>query len=370
MTGTSFAAIVVTYESAAHVEPGLRAVSAQLTEDDELIVVDNASKDETRATVRQVAPRARLVTQDSNLGFASACNAGAVASSAPLLLFLNPDTVAAPGFLDALRAIADERLEWGAWQGLVTLPGGREINTSGGVAHFLGMGWAGRCGKPVSAAPPAPTEVSFASGAALVVRRPAWERVGGFDARYFMYGEDLDLSLRIWLSGLRVGVVPTARAEHDYEFAKGDRKWFLLERNRWWTILSDYPTALLALLAPALLLSELALLLVALRGGWLRAKLRSQAAVLRDLSQILARRRQVQRLRAVGAATFAERLTASLDSPYLGHPARSPTLQTLQRTYWALVLWALSAGTRLRRSSDPNSVGLACLRYAPPRNPS
>ena len=90
-------------------------------------------------------------------------------------------------------------------------------------------------------------EVSFASGAALVVRREAWEAVGGFDERYFMYGEDLDLGLRLWLHGYRVGVVPAARVDHDYTFAKGGWKWFMLERNRWWTVLGDYPGALLVL---------------------------------------------------------------------------------------------------------------------------
>ena len=69
-----------------------------------------------------------------------------------------------------------------------------------------------------------------------------------------------------------MGIAPAARVEHDYDFEKGGRKWFLLERNRWWTIVSDYPAALLALLAPALLAAELGLLVVAARGGWLGAE--------------------------------------------------------------------------------------------------
>ena len=60
-----------------------------------------------------------------------------------------------------------------------------------------------------------------------------------------MYGEDLDLALRLRLAGWGVGVVPAARVEHDYDFAKGDYKWFHLERNRWWTVLGAYPTPLL-----------------------------------------------------------------------------------------------------------------------------
>jgi N-acetylglucosaminyl-diphospho-decaprenol L-rhamnosyltransferase len=338
------AVVVVTYRTGPPVGATLAAVDRQLREDDELVVVDNASGDGTAEAARSAAARTRVLEQDRNLGFAGACNAGVAASSAPLVLLLNPDAVVAPGCIDALRAAATERRDWAAWQALVTLPGGAEINTSGGVTHFLGMGWAGRCGQPVEAAPAEPSEVSFASGAALMVRREDWERAGGFDERYFMYGEDLDLSLRLWLAGRKVGMVPAARVEHEYEFDKGVRKWFLLERNRWWTVLSDYPAALLALLAPALLAFELVLLPVAARGGWLAQKLRAQAAVARELPAILARRRDAQARRAIGAAAFAEQLSAELNSPYLPGAARARPLAALQRAYWTCVRWLLSAG--------------------------
>jgi GT2 family glycosyltransferase len=346
MTAPAVAVVVVTYESAGTVGSTLAAIASQLADGDELVVVDNASTDGTARVAREAAPGARVLEQSGNLGFAGGCHVGARASTAALLLFLNPDTRPAPGFLDALREVAGGRPGWGAWQALVTLPGGDRINTTGGVAHFLGLGWAGRCGEPVESAPAAPEEVPFASGAAMVVRREAWERLGGFDERYFMYVEDVDLSLRMWLSGWGVGVVPSARAEHDYDFVKGARKWFLLERNRWWTVLSVYPRELLVLLAPALLLSELALIGVAASGGWLPSKLRAQAAVARELPQILERRRQVQAQRRASAAAFAAHLSAALDSPYLGGLARVPPLAAAQRAYWRAVGAVLALVTR------------------------
>ena len=341
MTADSIAVVVVTHDSASYVGATLAAVSEQLREGDELIVVDNGSGDATAAAVRAAAPEALLEEQD-NRGFAGGATRGAQLASAALLLFLNPDAHPAPGCLDELRRVAAQRPGWGAWQALVTMNAGTRINTAGNVAHFLGLSWAGRCGRPLSDAPRAPEEVAFASGAALVVRRDAWERAGGFDERYFMYCEDLDLGLRLWLTGLGVGIAPAARVEHDYDFEKGQRKWFLLERNRWWTIVSDYPAALLALLAPALLAAELGLLVVAARGGWLGAKLRSQLAVARALPAMLERRRAVQARRVTGTAEFARRLTADLDSPYLGPVAEVAPLAAAQRAYWAVVLRLLS----------------------------
>jgi N-acetylglucosaminyl-diphospho-decaprenol L-rhamnosyltransferase len=335
------AVVIVTHNSADHVCETLRAVEGQLRDDDELIVVDNASSDDTCSVVRRGSARVRVLEQAINLGFAGGCNAGVAAASAQLLLFLNPDAEPAPGCIDALRETAGERPDWAAWQPLVTMNGGRAINTSGGVTHFLGLGWAGRCGEPVDTAPSEPVEIDFASGAALCVRREAWERVGEFDERYFMYGEDVDLGLRLWLNGYGVGIVPAAHVRHDYAFAKGGGKWFLLERNRWWTVLSDYPMRLLVLVLPALLAMEVVLLGVAARGGWLGAKLRAQVAVLRQLPQILARRRVVQAGAAVGAASVAARLSDNLDNPYLGGLARFPPAVVAQRAYWRLVLAVL-----------------------------
>ena len=341
MTADAVAVVIVTHDSAADVGVTLEALLPQMRLDDELIVVDNGSSDGTIDAVRRTAPVARVVAQ-GNEGFAGGAVAGAALASSPLLLFLNPDARPASGCLDELRRAAWEQPTWGAWQALVTMDAGARINTAGNVVHFLGLSWAGGCGQPVATAPAGPETVAFASGAALVVRRQAWQEVGGFDPRWFMYCEDLDLSLRLSLAGWEIGIAPAARVEHDYDFDKGERKWFLLERNRWWTILSDYPTALLLLLAPALLATELALLGAAAQGGWLGAKLRAQWAVLRTLPAILSRRRAVQATSRIGAAELARRLSADLDSPFLGPIARVRVLVALQRGYWALVLRLLA----------------------------
>jgi GT2 family glycosyltransferase len=343
---SAIAVVIVTYDSARHLPATLEALSAELSSGDELLVADCGSHDDPAPVVARHAPRAEFMELGANLGFAGGASAGARATAAPLLLFLNPDCVVQPGALAALRAAAAEQPRWAAWQALVTLPGGRTINTSGGVTHWLGFGWTGEYEQPVPPPDAPPREVSFASGAALVVRREAWDAVGGFEPAYFMYAEDVDLALRLRLAGWGVGVVPAARVEHDYAFAKGDYKWFLLERNRWWTVLAAYPAALLLPLLPALLGAELALLAVAARGGWLRAKLRAQWAVLRTLPWSLARRRRVQATRRVSAREFAAMLTDRLDSPFLGPAAEAPAARRLQSAYWAAALRCANAGHR------------------------
>ena len=148
--------------------------------------------------------------------------------------------------------------------GLVTADGGRVVNTSGGVVHFTGIAWAGEAGAPRPARRRARARSRSCRAPAWRCRAPSGSALGGFAEAFFMYHEDVDLSLRLRLAGGRLGVEPAAVVDHDYEFAKGPAKWRLLERNRWATIVRCYPGPLLLLLAPALLATEVG---AAGRGG-------------------------------------------------------------------------------------------------------
>ena len=335
--------IVVTYDSAAAVAHCMPRVVEQLAPGDELLVVDNASRDGTLDAVRTAAPGASVLAQADNLGFAAGANAGAAAAGGDLLLFLNPDAEPAPGFVEAIRRPARDDRGWAAWMGLVTMDGGTRINTSGGIIHFTGIAWSGEAQRPVAAAPPGPAEVPFLSGTCLAMPRSAWERLGGFPEAFFMYCEDVDVSLRARLAGGRLGVEPAARVDHEYDFAKGAEKWRRLERNRWAVLLRDYPGSVLAALAPALLATEIALLAIAAAGGWLPAKLLAGVDTLRGLPRLLRDRRAVQATRTIGAAEFARWLTPDLDSAYLGRAATLGPLRWALRAYWRLVTAALNA---------------------------
>jgi GT2 family glycosyltransferase len=342
---TRLSVVVVSFNCRAAVERSLPPLVEQLAEADELIVVDNASVDGTPDAVRELAPDALLIEPGANLGFPAGCNAGARRATGELLLFLNPDAVAAPGFCEAIRRPLAERRGWAAWMGLVTAEGGRVVNTEGGVVHFTGIAWAGGAGRVLdhAAEGTGPREVAFASGACVAIPRERWEQAGGFPEAFFLYHEDVDLSLRLRLDGGRVGIEPDARVDHAYEFEKGADKWRYLERNRWATIVRTYPAPLIALLAPALLATELALVGAALAGGWTRQKLIAWVEVARWLPRLLRERRAIQARRRVGAGEFAAALGADLSSPYLGRAGSVAPLRWALRAYWSAVRALLRA---------------------------
>jgi N-acetylglucosaminyl-diphospho-decaprenol L-rhamnosyltransferase len=183
--------------------------------------------------------------------------------------------------------------------------------------------------------------VGFLSGACMAVRRAAWEAAGPFPDEYFMYVDDHDLSHRLRLMGRRFGVVPAARVRHDYEFGRRPDKLRELEKNRLLMVVRCYPAALLALVAPALMATELALLLYATVAGWGGAKACGTAGFLRALPAALRQRRAIQARAAVGPAEFAAAMVPELDSPFFGAVGRSRPVRALLRAYWALVCRSL-----------------------------
>jgi GT2 family glycosyltransferase len=346
--------VIVTHDCRQPVSRTLPAVLAELADGDELIVVDNSSTDGTPKAVRELAPSARLIETGANLGYGGGNNRGAEAALGELLVFLNPDAVPQPGFREAIvRPQADGR-GWAAWQGLVTAEGGRVINTSGGAIHFTGIAWAGDAGEPLieggdddlvasASAVLVAREPGFVSGACLAIARDRFLALGGFPEEFFLYHEDVDLSLRLRLAGGRLGVEAGARVDHDYEFEKGPAKWRYLERNRWATLIRTYPAALLAVLAPALLATELALVAVALAGGWLPQKLAAWGDTVRALPRLMRERREIQAQRTAGARELAAAFRPELSSAYLGRAGRSKVLGALLRGYWSLALALLGA---------------------------
>jgi GT2 family glycosyltransferase len=330
--------VIVAYESGPELARTLPGLAGELAQGDEVIVVDNGSKVSPRDVVAEHLPAATVIEMGRNAGFTAATNRGAAASSGDLVLMLNPDAMPEPGFGEAIRRPFAAQPDWGAWMALVAcrIDGQKVVNSWSNPVHFTGICWAGGHGEPLERVG-GTREIGVASGAALAVRKEVWNRVGGLSEDFFLYQEDTDISLRIQAVGHRIGLQAEAVVDHDYDFHSNDRKWFWLERNRLATVIRNYPAPLLALVAPALLGTELVLLAVSAKQGWLGAKLKSYRDLIRWLPRLRRERAQIQSARVIPASQFADLLTPDLDSPLIPEFARKGLVRAMLRTYWRVV---------------------------------
>lgn len=336
MTTTPVGVVMVAYGD----EPLLReAVTSALESEDvttEVILVDNGADPAAVDQVRDL-PGVTVLTPGDNLGFAGGCNLGAAATDSDIVVLFNCDALVAP---DTLRRLADTLADPAVGIATASVRLADEpdtMNSAGNPVHYLGLAWAGGHGQPATSyAQRRP--VSSASGACCAITHAFWDELGGFDEAYFAYHEDVELSLRSWQHGRSVVYVPDAIAWHHYEFSRNPTKAYLLERNRLLTVLTAYSGRTLALLAPALLGQEVAMLAVAAGGGWLPAKVKGYGWLLRHAGHISRRHRQLQAERHDTDRQLMTRLVATFDA---GNVAPVPALGLLNagsRCYQKVVL--------------------------------
>jgi len=214
------------------------------------------------------------------------------------------------------------------------------LNSGGTVVHVSGLAWAGRFGEPAESIDGL-EDVTAASGAALAIRRETFAELGGFTEELFMYQEDVELSWRAHLAGLRVVVDPGADVFHEYEFGRHPSKIALLERNRLIFVLTGYPLGLLVLLGPVLACGELAMLLLAARRGWFRGKLGGWWWCLGNARWLAAHRRETKGLRQVNTRELAPLLTPLLDPRMVPLPRGTGFINRLLGPYWSVARKAL-----------------------------
>jgi GT2 family glycosyltransferase len=324
-------AVVVSYADPEATARAVASLRAQTVPPAQIVVVENHPG-------RRVGELegATAVCPGANLGYTGGANLGARQADGEWLLLLNPDAVADPDCVEQLMAAADEQT--GVVGAQVLLPDGR-VNAGDNPLHVTGISWSGRYLEPAEDGPR--RSVAVASGAALLVRRAAWEAIGGLTESFFLYHDDVDLAWRVRLAGWDVRFQPRARVRHDYTFDTSAEKWFWLERNRTWTVLCNYEARTLALLAPVLVAAEGAVLARALSDGWWRQKLRAWAAVLRCAPAIARRRRAVQAARRVGDAEIVGRMTG-LFATRLAQPGLAGRLGPVIERYRRWVLRRIS----------------------------
>lgn len=252
--------VILNYNSQAHLADNLASLFA-LTyppEQIEILLVDNASHDNSVAWVADHYPTVRHVANGANLGFAAGNNAGVMAASHNWVVILNPDIRVTPDWLTELIRPTQESAEIVCVASQMLSWDGQQIDFADAAINFMGWGCQPNYGHRRPGWFNTNKPLLFASGGAMLVRRDIFLAAGGFDPDFFAYFEDVDLGWRLWLLGQRVHLAARAVVYHRHHGSWGDvpnpRRWLLSERNTLLTVLKNYGTDSLTQVLPAVLL--------------------------------------------------------------------------------------------------------------------
>jgi len=300
MSHFPFVSIVIpTYNGRALLAVCLPSLRAQSYPADrfEVIVVDDASSDGTVEYLAAEFPWVRVAALTQNSGFIAACNAGVAAAQGEVLVLLNNDTEAEPGWLAALVTALMEHPEAGSAASKMLLFDRRDtLHTAGdtmgrnGIPRNRGV-WEKDAGQYDQ-----DRWVFGPCGGAAAYRREAWQQAGGLDPALWMYLEDVDLAWRLQRLGWRSIYAPEARIYHQLSATGGGvLASYFTGRNTLWVIARNWPGALLRRHWRAIVAAQLRIAWEAMRawrGEAARARLRGQLAGLLGLPRAWRQRSQ------------------------------------------------------------------------------
>ncbi|MDX6676711.1 MAG: hypothetical protein QOE31_763 [Solirubrobacteraceae bacterium] len=240
---TSDVAVVVVNFNGERLLPAcLAALRAQTLAPADVLVADNGSSDGSLALLRAHHPDVRIAELHRNHGFAGGANRGVAATSAPWVCVLNSDATPEPDWLARLMAAPRDARTWALGSVLVSAATGR-IESAGDQYSPQGYAYKLLRDRPLSQLPREPYRVFAAPGAAPVLRRDVFDRLGGYEERFFLYYEDVDLAFRAVLTGWHALLVPDARVVHQLGATTRSlaRARFYVARNSIWCAVRCLP---------------------------------------------------------------------------------------------------------------------------------
>lgn len=301
-------AVVCNYNGREHLPPCLSALRLSSRKLAELVVVDNASTDESVELLRRDFRDVRVVQLASNDGPCAARNRGLAEARSEWVLLVDNDAVLAPDALAKLEQAALARPDAVVIQPrsvVASQPG--TVHYDGGSLHYCGLFALRNFFRPVAQAEGrGVVEVDGCVSVVLLVKRELLVEFGGFDPAYFILFEDLDLSLRLRMAGHPILSVEDAICHHRGgtpgisfrgKIGYPQRRAFLHSRNRWIYLFKCHQWSTLVLSAPALALYELVWAPFTLLSGTFSGYLRGKWAFVTTLGSTLRARREVQRRR-------------------------------------------------------------------------
>ena len=262
----------------------------------EVIVVDNASVDQSHKKCKEKFEKIKLIENKQNLGYCEGNNVGIRASKGEFIIILNPDTVVTPNCITEL-VLAYQIHGEGLYQPkIISLYEENILQSTGNMLHLYGFGFARDKGVVDSAQRNQIEQIGYASGTCLFTSQQVLKKVGLLDSFLFLYHDDLDLGWRAAHMGIKSYYVPLATIYHaeSYSLKWSSKKFYWLERNRKYCILTHYSKDTYKKMRPYLRQVEFMVWMFYLSRGFFGTKIRAELDIRKNKKYILEKYQELE----------------------------------------------------------------------------
>jgi len=268
----------------------------------EIIVVDNASTDNSQNECKEKFTTIQLIQNQKNLGYCEGNNIGINDAKGEFVVILNPDTVVESNWLKEL-VNGYQNLGEGIYQPrFLTTDNHKILQGTGNMINLFGFGFARNKGDLDEGQFTKPERIGYASGTCLFTSKKIMNRLEMFDSFLFAYHDDLDLCWRAALENIKSYYIPSSIVYHPregYTFKWNSFKFYLLERNRQYCLLTHYSRGTYFKMMPALTIIEIGVFFYYLKKGVLLSKFKATLNILKNFRHINSRYKEIQNKRLV-----------------------------------------------------------------------
>lgn len=268
----------------------------------EIIVVDNLSSDTSHKKCKEKFNQVILIENDKNLGYCEGNNVGARIAKGKFIVILNPDTIVDPKWLDELISAYNIHGEGLYQPKFLATTDHKMLLSTGQMIQLFGFGFSRGKGIIDNKQYENFEKVGYASGTCLFTSLALFKNLGMFDSFLFAYHDDLDLGWRAAMDGIKSYYVPDSIVYHPVEgyiFKWSHFKFYLMEKNRNYCILTHYSHSTLLKMIPALILVNVGVFFFYLKKNMIKEKIRADLNILKNLSLINKKYHDLQNKRTV-----------------------------------------------------------------------
>lgn len=309
--------IILNYNGKKFLENCLESIFRETKLDFEIIVVDNDSPDNSGEIFSKKYQTCKFILNKKNVGVSEGLNIGIRNSNGTFIVLLNNDLIVAPKWLDYLFEAYEKKGEGLYQPKFLKMKDNTIIDSAGNLINIFGFGFSREKGRKDLLQYNTIEEIGFAAGTCLFCSKEIFNKVGLFDEKLFAYNEDLDLGWRARLLNYRSFYVPKSIVYHhgSAQWKWSGEKFYLLERNRWVVLLSNYSTKTILKLLPALLVIEIVLIVFFTKKGMLVKKLRSYGGIIKLSNHIRNRRKSIKKMKNVSDNEIFKVFCCTIETP-------------------------------------------------------